>query len=138
VTRDLPGLTRTNIIRTRYRGDTAKEKAYFDTYKMALDPADVARCVSFALSQPRSVQIATAGRAAAQPLVGCEQRIASHHLPDRTRSALQRATRKESTAAARRNRCRPAAAPRGSHPASGRSAAHPSRASSARAGGSGR
>ena len=58
VTEILPGLTRTNIIRTRYRGDTTKEKAYFDTYTMALDPADVARCVSFALSQPRSVQIA--------------------------------------------------------------------------------
>jgi 3-hydroxy acid dehydrogenase/malonic semialdehyde reductase len=58
VTEILPGLTRTNIIRTRYRGDTAKEKEYFDTYKMALDPADVARCVMFALDQPRSVQIA--------------------------------------------------------------------------------
>ena len=58
VTEILPGLTRTNIIRTRYRGDTAKEKAYFDAYKMALDPADVARCILFALSQPRSVQIA--------------------------------------------------------------------------------
>jgi len=58
VTEILPGLTRTGIIRTRYRGDTVKEKEYFDTFKMALEPDDVARCISFALSQPRSVQIA--------------------------------------------------------------------------------
>jgi 3-hydroxy acid dehydrogenase/malonic semialdehyde reductase len=58
VTEILPGLTRTGIIRTRYRGDTAKEKEYFDTFKMALEPDDVARCISFALAQPRSVQIA--------------------------------------------------------------------------------
>jgi NADP-dependent 3-hydroxy acid dehydrogenase YdfG len=58
VTEILPGLTRTGIIRTRYRGDTVKEKEYFDTFKMALEPEDVARCISFALAQPRSVQIA--------------------------------------------------------------------------------
>jgi 3-hydroxy acid dehydrogenase/malonic semialdehyde reductase len=58
VTEIMPGLTRTNIIRTRYRGDLAKEKEYFDTYRMALEPEDVARCVLFAISQPRSVQIA--------------------------------------------------------------------------------
>jgi 3-hydroxy acid dehydrogenase / malonic semialdehyde reductase len=58
VTEILPGLTRTGIIRTRYRGDTVKEKEYFDTFKMALEPDDVARCISFALAQPRSVQIA--------------------------------------------------------------------------------
>jgi DNA end-binding protein Ku len=45
-------------ITLRYPYEVRKEKAYFDTYKMALDPADVARCVTFALSQPRSVQIA--------------------------------------------------------------------------------
>jgi 3-hydroxy acid dehydrogenase / malonic semialdehyde reductase len=58
VTEILPGLTRTGIIRTRYRGDTVKEKEYFDTFKMALEPDDVARCISFALAQPRRVQIA--------------------------------------------------------------------------------
>jgi NADP-dependent 3-hydroxy acid dehydrogenase YdfG len=58
VTEILPGLTRTSIIRTRYRGDTVKEKEYFDTFKMALEPQDVARCISFALAQPRGVQIA--------------------------------------------------------------------------------
>jgi hypothetical protein len=34
-----PGLTRTNIILTRYRGD--REKDYSDQFKMALDPADM-------------------------------------------------------------------------------------------------
>jgi 3-hydroxy acid dehydrogenase/malonic semialdehyde reductase len=58
VTEILPGLARTNIIISRYRGDRAAEKAYFDQFKMALDPADIARSVMFALSQPRDVQIA--------------------------------------------------------------------------------
>ncbi len=53
-----PGLTRTGIILTRYRGDRAMEKAYYDQFKMALDPADVARTVVFALAQPRHVQVA--------------------------------------------------------------------------------
>lgn len=53
-----PGLTRTGIIATRYRGDTAKEKAYFEQFKMALDPEDVARCALFVLDQPPHVQIA--------------------------------------------------------------------------------
>ena len=58
VTEILPGLTRTGIVRTRYRGDEAQEKAYFDQFEMALDPKDVARTVIFALSQPPEVQIA--------------------------------------------------------------------------------
>jgi 3-hydroxy acid dehydrogenase/malonic semialdehyde reductase len=58
VTEIMPGLTRTNIIVTRYRGDRAMEKAYFDQFKMALDPEDVARTVMFAIQQPRDVQIA--------------------------------------------------------------------------------
>lgn len=58
VTELQPGLTKTNIIVTRYRGDTAKEKAYFDQFKMAMEPDDVARCVTFALDQPPHVQIA--------------------------------------------------------------------------------
>jgi 3-hydroxy acid dehydrogenase/malonic semialdehyde reductase len=58
VTEILPGLTRTNIIRTRYRGDRDLEKQYFDQFKMALDPEDVARSVMYALSQPRHVQVA--------------------------------------------------------------------------------
>lgn len=58
VTEFQPGLTRTGIIVTRYRGDTEKEKAYFDQFKMAMDPEDVARCAIFALDQPPHVQIA--------------------------------------------------------------------------------
>jgi len=58
VTEILPGLTRTGIILTRYRGDRAKEKAYFDQFKMALNPEDIARVVAFALEQPPHVQIA--------------------------------------------------------------------------------
>ena len=58
VTEILPGLTRTGIILTRYRGDRAQEKDYFDQFKMALDPEDIARSILFALSQPRHVQVA--------------------------------------------------------------------------------
>lgn len=58
VTEFQPGLTRTGIIITRYRGDTEKEKSYFDQFKMAMDPEDVARCAIFALDQPPHVQIA--------------------------------------------------------------------------------
>ena len=58
VTEIQPGLTRTGIIRTRYRGDTEKEQAYYDQFRMALEPEDVARTIIFALDQPPHVQIA--------------------------------------------------------------------------------
>jgi 3-hydroxy acid dehydrogenase/malonic semialdehyde reductase len=58
ITEMQPGLARTNIIITRYRGDKQKEKEYFDQFKIALDPADVARSIVFALDQPPHVQIA--------------------------------------------------------------------------------
>ena len=58
VTEMQPGLTRTGIILTRYRGDRKKEKDYFGQFKMALDPADIARSILFALDQPPHVQIA--------------------------------------------------------------------------------
>jgi 3-hydroxy acid dehydrogenase / malonic semialdehyde reductase len=58
VTEIQPGLARTNIIVTRYRGDRQKEKEYFDQFKMALDPSDVARSIIFAIDQPPHVQIA--------------------------------------------------------------------------------
>jgi 3-hydroxy acid dehydrogenase/malonic semialdehyde reductase len=58
VTELQPGLTRTNIILTRYRGDREKEKDYFDQFKLALEPADIARSIVFALDQPAHVQIA--------------------------------------------------------------------------------
>ncbi|OAF04699.1 short-chain dehydrogenase [Bradyrhizobium centrolobii] len=58
VTELQPGLTKTNIILTRYRGDKRKEKDYFDQFRMALEPADIARSIVFALDQPAHVQIA--------------------------------------------------------------------------------
>ena len=58
VTEINPGLTRTNIILTRYRGDRAQEKAYFDQFKLAMEPEDIARSILFALNQPRHVQVA--------------------------------------------------------------------------------
>ncbi len=58
VTEILPGLTRTDIVRRRHRGDEALEKAYFDQARMALDPEDVARSVLFALDQPPHMQVA--------------------------------------------------------------------------------
>lgn len=58
VTEILPGLTRTGIVRTRYRGDEEEERRYFEQFGMALAPQDVARSVMYALSQPREVQVA--------------------------------------------------------------------------------
>jgi 3-hydroxy acid dehydrogenase / malonic semialdehyde reductase len=58
VTEILPGLTRTNIVLGRHRGDSALEAAYFDQARIALDPEDVARSVLFALEQPAHMQVA--------------------------------------------------------------------------------
>ena len=58
VTEILPGLTRTNIILKRHRGDQRLADEYFRQYKVALEPADVARAVMFALDQPPHVQMA--------------------------------------------------------------------------------
>lgn len=54
----MPGLTRTNIVASRLRGDDDAARRYFERFGMALDPEDVARCVMFALEQPPHVQIA--------------------------------------------------------------------------------
>ena len=56
--RGASGLTRTNIILKRHRGDRALEKAYFDQARITLDPEDIARMVLFALEQPAHMQIA--------------------------------------------------------------------------------
>jgi NADP-dependent 3-hydroxy acid dehydrogenase YdfG len=58
ITEIMPGLTRTGIILKRHRGDKAAEQDYFERYKLALDPEDVARAVVFALDQPPHMQIA--------------------------------------------------------------------------------
>ena len=58
VTEVLPGLTRTDIVLKRHRGDRKLEQEYFERFKIALEPADVARSVIFALDQPAHVQLA--------------------------------------------------------------------------------
>jgi len=58
VTEILPGLTRTNIILKRHRGDRKLADDYFKQYKIALEPEDIARSVMFALDQPPHVQVA--------------------------------------------------------------------------------
>jgi NADP-dependent 3-hydroxy acid dehydrogenase YdfG len=58
VTEIMPGLTRTGIISSRYRGDQDETRRYFEQFKMALDPEDVARCIMFAIQQPAHVQLA--------------------------------------------------------------------------------
>jgi 3-hydroxy acid dehydrogenase / malonic semialdehyde reductase len=58
VTEVLPGLTRTNIVLKRHRGDRSLEQAYFDQARVALEPEDIARSIIFALEQPPHMQIA--------------------------------------------------------------------------------
>ena len=50
----LPGLTRTDLIRKRYRGDRRRAEEYYERFKMALDPQDVAAAILFALDAPRA------------------------------------------------------------------------------------
>ncbi len=58
VTEIMPGLTETNIIRTRYRGDEEKTREWFERFRIALKPEDVARCVRFAMDMPAHAQVA--------------------------------------------------------------------------------
>ena len=58
MTEILPGLTRTGIVLKRHRGDVNQERDYFERFKIALDPSDIARSVMFALDQPPHMQIA--------------------------------------------------------------------------------
>ncbi len=58
VTEIMPGLTKTDIVRKRHRGDEAAAKNYFDSFRTTLDPEDVARAVLYALAQPRHMQVA--------------------------------------------------------------------------------
>ncbi len=57
VTEILPGLTRTNIILSRMKGDKAREEEYFNS-RMSLSADDVARSIVYALDQPAHVQVA--------------------------------------------------------------------------------
>ncbi len=54
----LPGLTRTDLIRKRYRGDRRRAEEYYERFKMALDPQDVAAAILFALDAPRHAVLA--------------------------------------------------------------------------------
>ncbi len=57
VTEIMPGLTRTNIILSRMKGDKAREEEYFKS-RMSLSADDVARSIVYALDQPAHVQVA--------------------------------------------------------------------------------
>ena len=57
VTEILPGTARTEFGETRWRGDKARAKAFYDGYQTLLDAEDIARCVVFALEQPAHVVI---------------------------------------------------------------------------------
>ncbi len=54
----LPGLTRTEFAERRYRGDKAKGAAFYDSFPEALEPADIARAIVYALEQPPRVTVA--------------------------------------------------------------------------------
>jgi 3-hydroxy acid dehydrogenase/malonic semialdehyde reductase len=58
VTEILPGLTRTEIVLKRVRGDKTRADEYFKSFKMALEPEDVAAAALFALHQPAHAMIA--------------------------------------------------------------------------------
>ena len=52
VTEIMPGLTKTDLIRKRYRGDQQRADEYYARFQMALDPDDVASTILFALDAP--------------------------------------------------------------------------------------
>lgn len=54
----MPGLTKTDLIRKRYRGDEARAAAYYERFGLALEPDDVARTLMFALDAPPHVTLA--------------------------------------------------------------------------------
>ncbi|HKF73905.1 MAG TPA: SDR family oxidoreductase [Stellaceae bacterium] len=54
----LPGLTETDIVLRRFRGDQARTKAYFESFGVALKPEDIAAGVLYAVSQPAHVTVA--------------------------------------------------------------------------------
>jgi 3-hydroxy acid dehydrogenase/malonic semialdehyde reductase len=58
VTEILPGLTKTDLIRKRYRGDQRRADEYYARFKLALDPDDVASAILFALGAPRHAAVA--------------------------------------------------------------------------------
>ncbi len=58
VTEILPGLTKTDLIRKRYRGDEKRAAEYYERFEMALEPDDVAAAILFALDAPPHMMLA--------------------------------------------------------------------------------
>lgn len=56
----LPGLTKTDLIRKRYRGDEQRADEYYARFKIALEPDDIARTVLYALNAPDHMTLAQA------------------------------------------------------------------------------
>src|SRR5215470_10463043 len=54
----LPGLTRSDIVVRRFRGDQARAQAYYDSFGMALEADDIAAGVLYAINQPPHVTVA--------------------------------------------------------------------------------
>jgi len=57
VTEILPGMVRTEFAKTRFRGDAARAKEFYDTRSGNLDPKDVAQTIVWAMKQPANVNI---------------------------------------------------------------------------------
>lgn len=58
ITEILPGLTRTEFAARRFGGDRDKGRAYYDGFPGALEAADIARAILYALEQPLNVVVA--------------------------------------------------------------------------------
>jgi len=56
----LPGLTKTDLIRKRYRGNEQRAADYYARFGLALEPADIARTVLYALQAPPHMVLAQA------------------------------------------------------------------------------
>ena len=54
----LPGLTRTDIVLRRFRGDRERAEAYYESFGMAVQPEDIAAGVIYAIHQPPHVTVA--------------------------------------------------------------------------------
>lgn len=58
ITEILPGMTRTEFAANRYRGDTERAKAFYDSFPGILNPEDIADAIVYALSCPAHVTVA--------------------------------------------------------------------------------
>ena len=58
ITEILPGMTRTEFAANRFRGDTERAEAFYDSFPANLAPADIADAIVYAVGRPASVTIA--------------------------------------------------------------------------------